>query len=150
MLLQLHWDYTLSELINQKIEQQFVESFKMIEYIEQLTYYLDLLFNWKIYNIISIAYLESAHTHNLYIQSWSDYLSAVTVNNETDHYKIDWLLWKKITKCDCNYITEYLVRWKEYESEHNIWYNVKNLSHTHKLVKKYNHITDQTQITVLL
>ena len=49
-----------------------------------------------------------------------------------------------------DYITEYLIQWKSYESEFDIWYNMKNLREAKKLIKKYEECTAEKQKEVLL
>ena len=123
--LQLYWGYTISDIQNKKIEQQFVSLFKIIERIEQLVYRLELLPHWQIYNIISIAHLEEAITANLYNQLKLNHSSAVAVNSNLNHYKIEKLLCKRTKHSehrDHEIITEYLIQWKDYSSEHNVWY----------------------------
>ena len=146
--LQLHCEYSISSITAQKIQQQFIRSFQITEQISYLVYWLNLPSHWKIHDVISIAYLESVIIINndLYQCFCSDHSSAVTVNDNTDHYEIDWLLQKQVTKWGCDYITEFLIRWKGYDAEHNIWYNLKNLNHAQKLVNEYKQITSQDQI----
>ena len=66
VLLQLHQGYKLPGIVNKKIEQQFVELFKVIKQIGQLTYQLELSAMWKIHNVILIAHLEPATSNDLY------------------------------------------------------------------------------------
>ena len=66
VLLRLHCDYKLSQIMNQKLEQQFVELFKITEQIDCLVYHLDLPSNWKIHDVIFIAHLELASFNNPY------------------------------------------------------------------------------------
>ena len=42
VLLQLHCEYKLSEIMNQKLKRQFIRSFKVTEQIEHLVYCLNL------------------------------------------------------------------------------------------------------------
>ena len=99
VLLQLHCRYKLSEITNQKLEQQFIEFFKVTEWIDCFVYCLDLPSVWKIHDIISIAHLELTSSNNLYKWAWSINLSAVTVDSaETeDHYEIKRLLQKWVS-----------------------------------------------------
>ena len=111
VLLRLHCKYKLSEIINWKLKQQFIRSFRVAEQIKYLIYYLNLSSAWKIHNIIFIAHLESVNFNNFYNWLRSAHLSAVTVNSaETeDHYKVEKLLQKCVSCWDCDYITEYLI-----------------------------------------
>ena len=126
--------------------------FKVIERIEWLVYRLKLPPHWWIHNIISIAHLEKATTADSYNQLKSDHLSAVTVNSDLNHYKIEKLLCKRTRHSehrDCEIITEYLIQWKGYSSEHNVWYNIKDLSNSRELTKAYNDAHTEAQIKAL-
>ena len=55
----LYNGYTISGLINRKLNQQRVGSFKILEKIGTLVYRLELPLVMKIHSVISIAQLES-------------------------------------------------------------------------------------------
>ena len=121
--LQLHWEYTVLSIQNKKIEQQFIDLFKIIERIRHLIYRLNLSSHWHIHNVISIAHLKDAITANLYNQLRSNHSSSVIVNSDIDHYKINKLLRKRtkhLKHRECKIITEYLVWWKKYSFKHNV------------------------------
>ena len=152
VLLQLHCRYKLPEITNWKLEQQFIELFKVIKWIGHLIYCLNLSLNWLIHDVIFIAHLESAHTNDSYNRSQSDHLSTVTVNEVTtdDHYEIEQLLWKWVSCWSCEFFTEYLVQWKGYELKFNIWYNLKDLREAKELVREYNECITEEQEEALL
>ena len=149
--LQLHCGYSIPSITAQKVQQQFVEPFQITEWIGWLVYWLDLPSHWKIHDVISIAHLELATTANddLYQRPRPDHPSAVTVDDDADHYEIERLLQKQVTKWGCGYTTEFLIRWKGYGAEHNVWYNLKNLAHARELVDEYKHTASQDQAMVL-
>ena len=141
--LQLHWEYTILSIQNKKIEQQFMSLFNFIERIEHLIYRLKLLSHWWIHNIISIAHLEEAITADSYNQLKLNHSLTVMINSNLNHYKIEKLLCKRIRQSehrDCEIITKYLIQWKDYSLEHNVWYNIKNLSNLRELINAYNDI----------
>ena len=152
VLLHLHCSYKLSEIMNQKLKQQFIELFKVTEWIECLIYRLNLPSVWKIHNIISIAHLESVSANDLYNWAQSTNPSAVTVNSTEaeNYYKIERLLQKWVSCWGCDHITEYLIHWKSYEPEHDIWYNVKNLREVKELVSEYEECITREQEAILL
>ncbi len=54
-----------------------------------------------------------------------------------NEYEIERILNKRIVKRDHDFFTEYFIRWLEYESEWDRWYNVKDLNHVKKLIAEY-------------
>jgi hypothetical protein len=120
-----------------KVFTQYIDLFKIIQRIERLTYRLDISFDWKIHSIFSIAQFESTSdlAKDSYDRSRSTHSSSVT--DTQNEYEIERLLNKKIVRRKHEYFTEYLIRWKEYESEFDKWYNVKNLENAKKLVSDY-------------
>ena len=61
-------------------------------------------------------------------------------NDSVSSYKIEQLLDKKVTNVRNKIKIEYLVRWYDYESEWNVWYNIKNLQQTFNLIIDYERI----------
>ena len=47
-------------------------------------------------------------------------------NDEGKDYKIEKLMNKRVSRNEKD--TRYLVKWKNYENKHNIWYSAKDLS----------------------
>ena len=76
---------------------------------------------------------------------------VITVDSaETeDHYEIEHLLRKRVSHWGCEYTTEYLIQWKGYRSEFDIWYNIKDLEKAEKLVKEYKKHTASEQKVIL-
>jgi hypothetical protein len=62
--LRLHKEYTQSDMINRKFSKQRLESIKILEKIDKLTYRLKVLVTWKIHSIISIIHLKCASSEN--------------------------------------------------------------------------------------
>ena len=94
---------------------------------------------WKIHDVILIAHLEPATSNNPYQRPHPDHPPAVTVDGATtdDHYEIEQLLHKQVQRCGHSISTEYLIRWKGYGPEHDIWYNVKDLGDAKKAIQDY-------------
>ena len=63
-LLRLHKKYEISSTIvlERKLSEQYVESFQILEKINNLVYKLNISSTWKIWSIIFIAQLESSST----------------------------------------------------------------------------------------
>ena len=60
--LKLHYEYSISDLINRKLSQQRVDFFKILTKIDHSTYRLQLSSVMKIYSIIFVTQLEPAAT----------------------------------------------------------------------------------------
>ena len=60
ILLKLHKDYKISstKILNKKLFQQYVDSFKIIEKIDNLVYRLKISKHWRIHSMIFIAQLK--------------------------------------------------------------------------------------------
>ena len=56
--LKLHHDYIIASIINKKLFNQRVESFKILKKIENLTYHLKLSFVMKIHFIMFVIQLK--------------------------------------------------------------------------------------------
>ena len=150
--LQLFHRYIISDLTNKKLLNQWVGLFHILECIKYLIYHLELLFTMQIHFVVLIAQLESVFKNNSYnYQSSTNSLSVqnnnivtdeITNNNVemTSSYKIKCLLDKCIIYWECDqFMMKYLVKWKEYNHSHNVWYKVKELNNTTDLVKNFEH-----------
>jgi hypothetical protein len=137
-MLRLHHDYSISESKNmiKKISTQYVKSFKVVQRIKRLAYRLVISEDWKMHSIFSIVQLESASdsAQNFYNRFKSIHSSSVIDSQE---YEIERLLNKRIIKRELDFFTEYLVRWQNYESEYDRWYNIKNLENVKDLIADY-------------
>ena len=142
--LKLHADYTISDLSNHKLNQQRVDSFKIIDRIDTLTYRLELSFVMQIHLVIFIAQLKFASSSNSdsYQRSRSNNSSSITTKNDdsddftqTSNYEIERLLNRRIIST--NRIS-YLVKWKNYDSKHNVWYFLHALDSFKNLVDDYD------------
>lgn len=121
----LHHDYIISELFNHKLSNQRLRSFKILEKIDFLVYQLNLSFTMSIYSVVSIAQLKLVLDKNSYNRSRSNNLSSMHADNDqqSSSYEIERLLNKKIIK---NQVF-YLVKWKDYNNNWNIWYKLRDL-----------------------
>ena len=78
---------------------------------------------------------------NFYKRSRFDdenFLSMITKNNNSiSHYEIKRLLDRRTSRDKI----QYFVKWKKYESIHNVWYNLDDLVATQKLIDNYEKTT---------
>ena len=140
--LRLHHDYTIFDLFNHKLTKQRMKSFSIIEKIDNLVFRLQLFFVMKIHSVVSIAQLESA-TSNL--DSYDRFVDrnsssvqkkqSTALIKQTSLYEIERLLNRRITFTDR---ISYLVKWKDYDSKHNVWYSLHALDTFKNLVDVYD------------
>jgi hypothetical protein len=139
VLLRLHHEYFISESkdIIKKIFTQYVRFFKIVQRIERLIYRLNVSSDWKIHSVFIVAQLKSASdsTKDSFNRSRSTHSSPIT--DTQNEYEIERILNKRTVKRDHDYFIEYLIRWLDYESEWDRWYNVKNLANAKNLIVDY-------------
>jgi hypothetical protein len=121
VLLKLHHEYFVSSFKNmtKKIFAQYIEFFKMIQRIERLIYRLNVLFDWKIHFVFSVAQLKFASDSikDSFNRSRSTHLSSIT--DTQNEYEIERILNKRTIKRDHDIFIEYLMRWLRYESKYD-------------------------------
>ena len=138
--IRLHRGYVLPGLKQPKTSQQFVGPFKVLQRIGSLAYRIDVPSTWRIHPVLSIAQLEPVPdpSQDPYHRPRPDHPPSVEVaSGETDHYEIDRIIRKSITKNGRGETIRYLVRWKGYGPEDNTWMNVKRLHGAMDLVREY-------------
>ena len=138
-------DYTISDLINRKLNQQRVGFFKILKKIGTLIYRLELSFVMKIYSIIFITQLKSSSALNAdsYRRSRSNQKNSplMQVKNDSEpknpvkFYEVESLLDKRILFIDR---VTYLIKWKDYGFQNNVWYFFYALKNSMNLVQKYD------------
>ena len=136
MYLRLHQNYTIFGLINHKLSKQRVESFLIIEKIDNLVFRLQLFFIMKIHSIIFIAQLEFV-TKDIDFYERIFRKTVFVEKNDSNSaiflYKIERLIDKRITREHLHY----LIKWKDSELENNVWYSLHVLNRASKLVEEY-------------
>ncbi len=140
--LQLHRDYHLSDHSSKKLSQQYCDSFLIIKRVEKLAYKLKLSSHWRIHSIIFIVQLKSAlKSADSFKHSRSDNSFFIEVEENIDEwvsYEIKKLIDDRVQQFDReSLIREYLVRWKEYESEYDEWYDENLLDNALELIQNY-------------
>ena len=143
-LIKLHNEYNIPSTleITKKLTQQYVESFKILQRIDRLAYKLDIPDDWKIHSMFSVAQLEPSPSpqKDPFNRPRPTNPPPVFVEGDTEKsksYEIDRLLNKRVIKRGRDQSIEYLIRWKDYGSEWDRWYNIKNLEDVDDLIKEY-------------
>ena len=146
-LIRLHHEYQISinDILNKKYDQQYVDFFKILKKIDRLTYRLDLSAHWRINLVFFVTQLKIASIEsNLYQRSRFIHFDSMFVENDTKRvkfYEIDFLINKReIARRE----SEYLIRWKEYESAYNEWRNISKFEDVMNLIKDYELIMQDT------
>ena len=140
--LRLHQGYSIPGLANRKLSQQRVGPFKVLAKVGQLAYRLELPPVMRINPVISVAQLEP---------------TAATVTRVPDPYgrrvnvepppvideddtkqggvsEVDRIMDKRTS--DRGKV-EYLIHWKGWGHEHNVWYDVKDLQNSKELIDDF-------------
>lgn len=134
IFLRLHHKYKISGVINHKLHNQRVSSFKILEKVEKLIYRLKLSSLMLMYSIVSVAQLKSVQSALDSYDRRRIVVSEVEENEViTNIYKIEALLEKKISRDK----SHYLIKWKNCGSEHNVWYSIDNLQGALELIEEY-------------
>ena len=142
--LKLHAGYTIPGLNNHKLSQQRAGPFKITDKVGTLAYRLELPPVMQIHPVISIAQLEPAPAPDSdpYRRPRPDNPPPVTTEDDdpgdptqAPSYEIERLLDRRITPTGR---ISYLVKWKGYGPEHNVWYPLHALDSSKDLVDDYD------------
>ena len=149
-------EYIISNFFNHKLNQQRVEFFKILKKIETLTYRLKLSSIMRIYLVIFIAQLKSKSSKNdFYDKVNNKNSSSIEIENvESDFeltqqissYEIKRFLFKKMSRDK----SKYLIKWKNYDNEHNVWYFFDVLNKIKNVIEKYEIKTRKTIDVVVI
>ena len=138
--IQLHKKYNISfiTVLDLKLNQQYVEPFKILKKIERLVYRLKFSQHWRIYSMLSIIQLKSSLSK---IDSFDrfkfNHFSWIFVKDDIENVK-SYTLKKMINKrLIARREPKYLIRWKEYKSENNIWRSLSKIKNAMNLIKNY-------------
>ena len=151
MYLRFHQNYIIIDLSNKKLFNQRIDSFKIIETIDKFkqTWRLKLFFIMKIHSIIFITQLESiTFDSNFYDKNIDKDFSSIeeehfiALTTQTSHYEIERLINKRVIRNQ----SYYLIKWKNYDNEHNVWYFLRALNNVNELIDEYEARTTSSQI----
>ena len=127
------------------MHQQRVNSFKILKKIDTLIYRLKLSSVMKIHSMIFITQLKSFSTFDadFYRRSRSNQKNSSSVQMKNDSesensikfYEIETLLNKRISTIDR---IIYLIKWKDYDFQNNVWYSFHALKNFMNLMQKYD------------
>ena len=137
VFLRLHDGYSIPGVSNRKLSQQRVGPFKVLEKVGHHAYRLELPPVMRIHPVVSIAQLEPVPDgSDPYHRPFNPEPPAVT-DTEPEKpgkpYELERLLEKKTMYGK----PHYLVKWKDYGSEHNAWYSIDDLPNATDLIQDY-------------
>ena len=139
--LRLHQDYQLSSKSNRKLSQQRCELFKVIRRVRRLTYELELPSAWRIHLVVFIVQLEFVLAEiDSYQRPRPHHFDSIEMKDDTDEYKsyeIEKLIVKRQRKYNKTWITQYLMRWVDYEPEYDEWRSVFALTNSTNLIESF-------------
>ena len=135
-----HKKYKFSENQNRKLSNQRCGSFLIKRKIKRFVYELKLSSRWKIHSVISIAQLESANENDLYDKKRFHYFDFVKIKDDTKFeksYEIEKIVDKRIRTYKKTAVTQYFIRWFEYDFEYDEWKNLAALADCMNLIYEY-------------
>ena len=139
--LRLNQKYHLSGKFNKKISLQRCGSFLIKKRIERLAYLLKLFFKWRIHSIIFVTQLKPASfTEDFYHRLRSNHSDVINIEEDTSQwrfYEMKRIIDKRMRIYNNKKIVQYLLRWKEYDSEWNEWRNIIKLNNCMNLIENY-------------
>ena len=137
--LRLHNGYSIPGLSNRKLSQQRVGPFKVLAKVGRLAYRLQLPPVMKIHPVISVAQLEPSTATVTGSDPYGRSINTEPppVFNEGDEVGEGELERIKGRRPGRNEKPEYLVKWKDWGNEHNVWYSIDDLPKAMDLVHDY-------------
>ena len=123
------------------MSQQRVDFFIILNKIDNLIYQLNLSSIIIIHFVVFVAQLKFLFVDlNFYRRlrfNDENFSSMITKNNDSIfYYEIERLLDRRISRDKI----QYFVKWKKYESIHNVWYNNDDFVDAQKLIDNYEKI----------
>ena len=138
--IRLHKRYDISfiAMFNLKFNQQYAKSFKIVKKVKRLIYRLKLFQYWCIHLMLSIIQLKSFSSKiDLFNRFKFNHFLSMFVEEDIDRVKL-YTLKKIINKRHiARRESKYLIKWKKYESENDVWKNFPKMKNVMKLIKKY-------------
>ena len=140
VFIQLHREDDISFIVvfDLKLNQQYADSFKILKKIERLIYRLKLSQYWRIHSVFSVVQLKPVFAEIDFFDRFKfNHFSSIFVEDDINRVK-SYTLKKMINK---RFIArrdpKYLIKWKEYDFEKNVWRNLLEMKNVMNLIKKY-------------
>ena len=138
----LHHEYILLNKFNRKLFNQRCDFFLIQKRVDRFVYQLTLFFQWKIHSVISITQLKFYSNENSYQRFKSNYFDEIKIkklSNTTSekNYEMKNLINRRQKTFDKTAVKQYLIHWKNYESEYDEWKFIIKLIDFLKLIEQY-------------
>ena len=146
-LLKLHKGYNIpsAAFLGRKLGQQYAGPFRILEKIGNLAYRLKLPSHWQIHPVLTIAQLEPCPdpTTDPFERPRPSRQEPIFVDGDTDAVKSFEV--EKITahRPTARRGMEFLVRWKGYGPEEDVWRNVPELGNALDVLDDYKKLNPQ-------
>ena len=144
IFLRLHRDYNLFDNLRSKLSNHRCDFFIVKRRVDRLTYELDISTRWKIHFVVFVIQLKfvSNKVVDSYNRSRLNYLDEIEVESLLNivfwkFYEMKKLIDKRIRKFDRIFVTQYLVRWREYESKYDEWRSIIVFDNVMNLIEIY-------------
>lgn len=143
VLFRFHKNYKIHStvVLKSKLCQQYVELFKILKKVDNLTYKLNISFNWNIWSVISVIQLKlfSFSIDNSFSKTFAS-LSSVTMKNESskDDVRLYEVKKKLVKRNNLRKDIEYLIKWLDYDFENNLWQSLFELQNVMNLVNNFD------------
>ena len=122
--IRFHKNYNISFIVvlNNKLNQQYIVFFRVMKKIDRLTYRLNISRKWIIHSIFSIAQLKSCFSSAEDFFRRARFINSNFVYVEKNIEFVKFFELKRIInkRIIVKRNIEYLVKWKKYESEHDV------------------------------
>ena len=144
-LLRLHKNYNIFSIVvlSSKLSRQYIESFQILKKVENLVYKLNIFANWRVHSVFSIAqlkFIESFNADSFQRNAASfDSIFVEKDTNDVKFYEVEKIVMKRANK---KRDLKYLVRWLNYDSEHDQWRNKSELKNVMNLVNDYERLSN--------
>ena len=118
-------------IINPKFTTKREGPFKIIKVLSSLSYQLEILKSWKIHPVFHASLLTPYRENDIH---GPNYLKPPPdlINGE-EEYEVEQIL--KYRGCPKRH--QYLVRWKGYAADEDLWQNKANLRNASELLQEY-------------
>ena len=132
---------------NAKLSERRVGPFTVIEPVGDLAYRLELPAKWRIHPVISVAHLEQHHddSYGRDIPVPPDVIADESGETH-EEYEVEGIVAKRYNKRRKRF--EWLVKWRNWGTEHNSWLPRESLENARELVDEFEN-TDTEVISTL-